>query len=71
MDILIWAGAALTVIGLIGLIWCITRAVAIKRAAMSDDDMKTALQSLVAWNLGALALSAIGLMAIVMGIALS
>lgn len=71
MEYLIWGGAALSMLGVIGLIWCILLALQAKRSGLPDDQMKARLQNVVALNLGALAISAIGLMAVVIGIILS
>jgi len=67
---LIWGGAALTLAGLAGLGWCVWLAMAAKRRGLQDAAMRAALQWVVTLNLGALAVSALGLMAVVIGIAL-
>jgi len=71
MDVLIWSGAAVTLLGLAGLIWCIARIAAAKRAGLDDAALRARLQKVVALNLGALLVSAIGLMMVVVGIFLS
>jgi hypothetical protein len=70
MQVLIWAGAALTVLGLLGLVYCILRAAQAKRAGLDDAAMRAELQKVVAINLGAVGLSALGLAAVVSGILL-
>jgi hypothetical protein len=70
MDWLIWAGAAVALVGLAGLIWCITLAVQARRAGLDDAALRARLQRIVAINMGALFLSVIGLMTIVIGILL-
>lgn len=70
MQVLIWAGAALTLVGLIGLVYCILRAARAKRAGLDDATMRAELQSIVVINLAAVALSALGLAAVVTGILL-
>lgn len=70
MDMLIWPGAMLTVAGLAGLIWAIIRVARAKRAGTEETVLRAELQKAVAINLGALAVSAIGLMLIVVGIML-
>ncbi|MGB3250350.1 MAG: hypothetical protein WBB13_14430 [Tabrizicola sp.] len=70
MQVLIWAGAALTLVGLIGLVYCILRAARAKRAGLDDAAMRAELQSIVVINLAAVALSALGLAAVVTGILL-
>lgn len=71
MEALIWIGAALTLIGLLGLIWCIVIAMRARREGLDDAAMKARLQKVVALNLGALAISAIGLMTVIMGVFLA
>lgn len=70
MDYLIWGGAALSMLGILGLGWCVVLAVRARRSGLPDDQMKARLQQVVAINLGALAISALGLMAVVIGIIL-
>ena len=70
MEILIWAGAGVTVLGLAGLVWCILKVAAARRAGLSDDDLRARLQRIVVLNLGALLLSAFGLAMVIAGIAL-
>lgn len=70
MEVLIWIGAALTVAGLAGLVWCILKAVSARRAALPDEAMRAALHRVVMINMGALGLSALGLVMVVAGILL-
>ena len=67
---LIWAGAALTVVGLVGLGYCILRAARAKRAGLDEAAMRTELQRVVVINLAAVGVSALGLAAVVTGILL-
>ena len=69
-EIMIWAGAALSLVGLCGLIWCILRVARARRAKLADDQMRTILQSVLPVNMGALFLSVIGLMLVVVGVIL-
>jgi len=69
-ELLIWAGAAVSLLGLFGLIWCIVRVSGAKRANLGEDEMRALLQSVLPLNLGALFLSVIGLMMVVTGILL-
>ena len=71
MEVLIWIGAGLTVIGLVGLIWCIVIAARARCEGLDDDAMRARLQKVVALNLAALGVSAIGLMTVVLGVFLS
>lgn len=70
MQGLIWAGAALTMVGLGGLVYCILRAARAKRAGLDDAAMRAELQRVVTINLAAVGLSALGLAAVVAGILL-
>lgn len=69
-DIIVWAGAGISLLGLVGLIWCIIRVGRAKRAGLDDDKLRVVLQSVLPLNLGALFLSVIGLMMVVIGILL-
>ncbi len=70
MGWLIWIGALLTLIGVGTLMYCIRAAANARKAGLDDDAMRNALQRLVAWNMAALGLSALGLMAVVIGLTL-
>lgn len=70
MQGLIWAGAALTVVGLVGLGYCILRAARARSSGLDDAAMRAELQRVVAINLGAVGVSALGLAAVVTGIVL-
>jgi len=68
MEWLVWTGAAVTLLGIALLFYCIARVIRARRAGLSDADLKARLQSVVALNLGALAISAIGLMCVIVGL---
>ena len=70
MDILIWIGAVVSLVGVGMLIRVILATVRARREAEDDAALKAELQRLAAINFGALAISAIGLMMVVIGIAL-
>lgn len=70
LEWLVWSGAGVSVIGLLGLVWCIMKVRRAKRANLDDDAMRATLQSVIPVNLGALFLSVIGLMMVVVGILL-
>lgn len=70
MDWLIILGVIVTFIGLGLLFYTILRIMRAKKQGLSDDEMQVNLQSAVAWNLGAMGCSAIGLMMVVIGIML-
>jgi hypothetical protein len=67
-DIIIWAGAAISLIGLVGLLYCIVHMTKAKRAKLDDAALRAEIQKVVPINLGALFLSVIGLMLVVIGI---
>jgi hypothetical protein len=71
MTLLIMIGAGLSLIGVCGLIWCILLALNARKMDLSEADMRQKLQKIVALNLGALAISAVGLMMVVVGVFLS
>lgn len=71
MDWLIWAGAAVTLLGLATLVWCIVKVAAARRAGLSDADLRARLQRVVVLNFAALLVSAVGLMLVVVGILLA
>lgn len=70
MDYLIWCGAAVSLIGVIGILYCIYLAVKAKRANLPDDEMRARLQKVVILNMAALLFSMVGLMMVVAGIVL-
>lgn len=67
-DGLIWGGAAISLLGLFGLMWCVVVVWRARRAKLSDDEMRAVLQRVLPRNLGALFLSVIGLMLVIVGI---
>lgn len=70
MAIMIWIGAGLTVLGVIGLMASAVLALRARNSGRDDAGLRAALQRLVALNLAALLVSALGLMSVIMGIAL-
>ncbi|MEL6585293.1 MAG: hypothetical protein AAFY65_03800 [Pseudomonadota bacterium] len=70
MAALVWIGALLTVGGLCGLGYCVVVAAKAKRQGLQGDDMAARLKSLVALNMAALGVSAMGLMMVVAGVLL-
>lgn len=68
MDWLVWTGAGITLLGVALLFYCIFRVARVRRAGLDEAELKRQLQSVVALNLGALAVSGIGLMAVIVGI---
>lgn len=70
MELLIWIGAVLTVCGLLGLFWCIRLAMKARAEGLTGPAMQARLQRVVALNMAALAVSALGLIAVVVGVIL-
>lgn len=64
--VLLGTAMALVGIGLLG--YCIYSAIAAKRAGLEDTEMRARLQKIVTINMGALFLSVLGLMFVVMGV---
>ncbi|MGR3571220.1 hypothetical protein [Brevirhabdus sp.] len=71
MEILVWLGTLVSLAGLAGLIACIVMAVRARKAGLPDAALRARLQRIVAWNMAALFLSAIGLMMVIVGILLA
>lgn len=68
MSWLVIGGSGLAVIGLGLLGYCIYEALAAKRSGLDDNAMRLRLQKIVAINMGALLLSILGLMCVVLGV---
>ncbi len=71
MEWLVWIGAALTAAGLVMIGYCIASALRVRKAGLPDDQMRARLQRIVFLNMGALMLSAFGLMAVILGVMLA
>ncbi|MGR3468467.1 MAG: hypothetical protein ACU0CI_11375 [Shimia sp.] len=71
MTWLVTLGTLITLAGLGGLIFCIVAVFRARRRAEDEAALKARLQRVVAWNLAALAVSAIGLMCVIMGLVLA
>ena len=67
---LIWGGTALTLAGLVALVWCIVTAIRLRGAGQDDDVVRARMRRVVAVNMAALALSTLGLMCVILGIML-
>lgn len=68
MQALVWAGALVSLCGIGGLVYCVLRALKARRSGLPDEAMRAELQRVVVVNMGALAISALGLMLVVLGI---
>ncbi|MBY6065912.1 hypothetical protein KUW17_04120 [Leisingera aquaemixtae] len=67
-DLIVWAGAAVSVAGLLGLVWCIAKVARARRRNLDDEALRAVVQSVLPYNLGALLLSVLGLMLVMVGI---
>ena len=65
---LVWIGAGITVLGLLGLLWCMVEANRVRKAELAEDALRARLQRVVAMNMAALGCAGIGLMAVIVGI---
>ena len=70
MEYLIWAGAVVSILGMLGIFYCIFLALKAKRANLPEDEMQARLQRIVVLNMAALLFSMVGLMMVVAGIIL-
>ncbi|ABD55553.1 hypothetical protein [Jannaschia sp. CCS1] len=68
MGWLVMAGSGVTLIGLGLLGYCIYAAFAVKKSGLDDEAMRARLQKVVAINMGALLLSVLGLMCVILGV---
>jgi len=68
MEILIWGGVAVSLVGLAGLILSIVRVARARKAGLPDDELRAAIQKVVVLNMGALFVSVLGLMMVILGI---
>jgi hypothetical protein len=68
MTALVYVGTALALIGMMTLVYCIWAALSAKRAGLADAELRTRLQRIVTINMGALLISVLGLISVVMGI---
>jgi hypothetical protein len=69
LEVLIRFGVALTLLGLVGVVWSIVLVVRARRAGLDDAGLRARLQRALPVNLGALLLSMLGLMLVVTGVA--
>jgi hypothetical protein len=70
MAILVWIGAAITLIGFGGIVWTIFAVRSARNAGLPDDALRAKLGRILPVNLAALAVSMLGLMFVVVGVIL-
>lgn len=70
MEALVWIGAAISVIGLIGIVLSILKVNKARKEDLTDEELRTRIQKALPLNLGAFMLSALGLACVVLGVML-
>lgn len=70
MAVLIWIGAALALLGVLGLVWSAAIVVRARRAGLDEAGLRARMGRALPLNLGALLLSVLGLMCVVTGVLL-
>ncbi len=70
MHILVWSGATLALVGVAMLGWCIALALRIRRSTEDAAAARAALTCVLYWNMAALGIASMGLMAVVVGVIL-
>ena len=71
MQNLVWIGAAISLSGVLALVWCIVYVLKLRRAELDETVMRARMQKAVIINFAALAISTLGLMMVVVGIFLA
>ena len=70
MEWLIWIGAVMSAIGLVGIAVSLLRVMRARRSGQSDDQLRETMRRALPLNLGAFLLSVLGLMLVIVGILL-
>ncbi len=70
MGLLVYAGTSCAIAGLAGILFCLWKALGIRRLPLPDSETRDRLNRLLPINFGSLAIASIGLMLIVVGILL-
>ncbi len=71
MGTLVWVGAAISLAGVLALVWCILYVIRLRRAGLDDATLRARMHKAVLVNFAALAISTLGLMMVIAGIFLS
>ncbi len=71
METLVWFGAAITIVGFAGIVASIVAVTRARRAGLDDDALRARLNKVLPLNMGALLLSFLGLMMVVVGVILA
>lgn len=70
MIIAAWIGGVMSVLGLLGVLWCIRKAAWLRGAEMDDDSMRAELNRLVFGHTAAIGLAFLGLGLLTFGLLL-
>lgn len=70
MEVIVWIGAGLSVLGLCGIVYSIVAVTRAKRAGLPDEELRARISRILPINLIALFVSMIGLMAVIVGVML-
>ena len=71
MELLIWIGAAISLVGIAGIILSVVKVRRAKATAKDDAELRARIQAAMPLNLGAFLLSVLGLMCVVVGVILA
>lgn len=71
MGYLVWGGAALSLLGLCGIIYSIIAVRRARKAGLDDAALRARIAAILPVNLGALFVSVLGLMAVIIGVLLA
>lgn len=71
MQYLVWGGAGVTLVSVLMLGWCGILALRVRRAGLDEAATRAGLLRVLVWNMAALGVAALGLMAVVTGVILS
>lgn len=68
MDVMIWGGAALSLVGLALLVWSIVKVARARAAQLDEEALREVIRRAMPLNMGGLMLSVFGLMLVILGI---
>ena len=71
MQAMIWLGAILAVLGLIGVLWCVKKAAWLRKAELEEAQIRTEVQRLIFAHMASIGGAFLGLGLLVTGILLS
>ena len=70
MEVIVWIGAALSLLGLCGIVYSMVAVAKAKRANLPDEELRARISKILPVYLVALFVSMIGLMAVIIGVML-